>query len=69
LPGQISGGIATAESIPNAKLTLFDGMGHGLPTALWSEIADLITALVHQAEAVPLLIIILRSNFEGKVKP
>lgn len=46
----VSGGIATAEAIPNAKLVLFDGMGHGLPQPLWTEIAYLIADLVQQAE-------------------
>lgn len=46
----VSGGIATANAIPNAKLVLFDGMGHGLPEPLWKEMADLIAAQVMQAE-------------------
>ncbi len=39
----VSGGIATAEAIPNSKLVLFEHMGHGLPKPLWSEFADLIS--------------------------
>lgn len=50
----VSGGIATAAAIPNARLVLFDGMGHGLPQALWTEIPDLIADLVQQAETVTL---------------
>lgn len=46
----VSGGIATANAIPNAKLVLFDGMGHGLPEPLWKEISNLITDHVHQTE-------------------
>lgn len=38
----VSGGIATANAIPEAKLHIFDGMGHHLPEQLWNEIADLI---------------------------
>jgi pimeloyl-ACP methyl ester carboxylesterase len=30
-----SGGRATAEAIPNARLKMVDGMGHDLPRALW----------------------------------
>jgi len=48
----VSGGIATAAAIPNAKLVLFDGMGHSLPQALWAEMADLIADLVQEAETV-----------------
>lgn len=47
----VSGGVATAKAIPNAKLVLFDGMGHGLPRPLWPQIADLIANLVQQSEA------------------
>lgn len=48
----VSGGIATAKAIPNAKLVLFDGMGHSLPQPLWTEIAGLIADHVQQAEKV-----------------
>ena len=46
----VSGGIATAEAIPNSKLVLFEHMGHGLPQPLWKEFADLISELVIQAK-------------------
>jgi pimeloyl-ACP methyl ester carboxylesterase len=46
----VSGGIATAEAIPNAKIVLFENMGHGLPQPLWIEFADLISELIKQAE-------------------
>ncbi|HET9922664.1 MAG TPA: alpha/beta hydrolase, partial [Methylomirabilota bacterium] len=36
----ISGGRATAEAIPGAKLVIFPGMGHDLPRELWPEIID-----------------------------
>jgi pimeloyl-ACP methyl ester carboxylesterase len=38
----ISGGRATAEAIPAARLVIFPGMGHDLPRALWPEIIDAI---------------------------
>lgn len=46
----VSGGIATAEAIPNSKLVLFEQMGHGLPQPLWREFADLISGLINQVE-------------------
>ncbi len=41
-----SGGRATAEAIPGAKLLLLPGMGHDLPRQLWPQIID---AIVHNA--------------------
>lgn len=35
-------GVATARAIPNARLEVIAGMGHGLPSALWGRLADLI---------------------------
>jgi len=46
----VSGGIATAEAIPNSKLVLFEHMGHGLPQPLWRAFADLISELINQVE-------------------
>lgn len=43
----ISGGRATAEAIPGAKLVTFEGMGHSLPRQLWAPIADQIAELIH----------------------
>ncbi|MCV7281828.1 alpha/beta hydrolase [Mycolicibacterium flavescens] len=33
-----SGGISIAKAIPNARLALFDGMGHELPESLWDDV-------------------------------
>jgi len=46
----VSGGIATAEAIPNSKLVLFEHMGHELPQPLWKEFVDLISELINQVE-------------------
>jgi len=42
----VSGGIATADAIPGAQLKPYDDMGHGIPPALWSEVATLIASFV-----------------------
>ncbi len=42
-----SGGRATAEAIPKAKLVLIEGMGHNLPPGLWETIADHIANAVN----------------------
>ena len=39
-----SGGRATAQAIPGARLMMIPGMGHDLPRALWPQIIDAITA-------------------------
>jgi pimeloyl-ACP methyl ester carboxylesterase len=36
-------GIDTADTIPNAKLVIIDGMGHDLPEIKWEEVIDAIT--------------------------
>lgn len=38
----VAGGIDTANCIPNAKLHIIEGMGHGFPEHLWSQIIPLI---------------------------
>ena len=40
----LSGGQATAEAVPGAKLLTYPGMGHDLPEVLWDEFADAIAA-------------------------
>jgi pimeloyl-ACP methyl ester carboxylesterase len=40
----VSGGEATARAVPDARLMLFDGMGHDLPRELWEEIVEAIAA-------------------------
>jgi pimeloyl-ACP methyl ester carboxylesterase len=45
----VSGGRATAATVPGAELLVVDGMGHGLPRAMWPEITDRITALIERA--------------------
>ncbi|MFC9439561.1 alpha/beta fold hydrolase [Nocardia sp. NPDC057030] len=45
----VSGGRATADAVPGAKLVIFDGMGHHLPRELWPALADHIAEHVHRA--------------------
>ncbi len=46
----LSGGVATAEAIPDAELVIFDGMGHDLPRELWPTMIEHISRLVRRAE-------------------
>ncbi|MBB2911184.1 pimeloyl-ACP methyl ester carboxylesterase [Streptosporangium becharense] len=46
----LSGGIATADAIPGARLVTFPGMGHDLPRALWPRFVEEIDALTAAAE-------------------
>ncbi|HEY4456754.1 MAG TPA: alpha/beta hydrolase [Pseudonocardiaceae bacterium] len=46
----VSGGEATATAIPGASLLIIPGMGHDLPTALWTKIADAIVANAQKAD-------------------
>lgn len=47
----VSGGQATADSVPGAELVLFDGMGHDIPRQLWPVIAEHIARHLARAEA------------------
>lgn len=47
----VSGGRATAAAISDAELVTFEGMGHGLPRPLWSELAERIANHIHRAES------------------
>ncbi|MEU8901216.1 alpha/beta hydrolase [Nocardia sp. NPDC048505] len=46
----ISGGRATAQAIPGARLVEFEGMGHSLPRELWPSFAGHIVAIGATAE-------------------
>ncbi|HWF16851.1 MAG TPA: alpha/beta hydrolase [Acidimicrobiales bacterium] len=46
----LSGGQATAEAVPDAKLITYPGMGHDLPEPLWTDVAE---AIVANAELAP----------------
>jgi pimeloyl-ACP methyl ester carboxylesterase len=47
----LSGGQATAEAVPGAKLLTYPGMGHDLPEALWGEIISAIVTNMELAAA------------------
>lgn len=38
----VSGGVATAQAVPNAELLIVQGMGHDLPYPLWPRLIDAI---------------------------
>jgi hypothetical protein len=46
----VEGGRDTARSIPGAELWEIEGLGHGIPPALWSSLADRIAAHTQKAE-------------------
>lgn len=46
----ISGGRATADAIPGARLWEIPGLGHDIPPELFDEIADAVAVLAKQAE-------------------
>jgi pimeloyl-ACP methyl ester carboxylesterase len=48
----VSGGRATAETIPGAELVVIEGMGHDLPPGLRSQLAERIAEFVWRVEAV-----------------
>jgi pimeloyl-ACP methyl ester carboxylesterase len=45
-----SGGVATARSIPGARLMIVDGMGHDLPEAAWPQLVEAIAGHAHAAD-------------------
>ncbi|MDQ1402432.1 MAG: hypothetical protein QOG03_748 [Actinomycetota bacterium] len=45
----VSGGRATADAIPNAKMIEIQGMGHDLPNPLWDAIVDAIVTNTERA--------------------
>jgi pimeloyl-ACP methyl ester carboxylesterase len=45
-----SGGVATAEAIPGARLMIIDGMGHDLPEAAWPQLLEAIAGHAHAAD-------------------
>ena len=47
---EVSGGRATAETIPGTELVLIEGMGHNLPPGLRSQLAARIAGFVWRAE-------------------
>ena len=49
----ISGGEATAEAIPGARLELIDGMGHDFPPGAWPRIIGAIADNARRADASP----------------
>jgi pimeloyl-ACP methyl ester carboxylesterase len=48
-----SGGEATAEAIPGARLELIDGLGHDLPPGAWPRIIGAIADNAHRTDALP----------------
>jgi pimeloyl-ACP methyl ester carboxylesterase len=46
----VTGGEATATAIPGASLLIIPGMGHDVPTPLWSKIVDAIVANAQKAD-------------------
>jgi pimeloyl-ACP methyl ester carboxylesterase len=46
----VEGGRDTARSIPGAELWEIEGLGHGIPPALWSSLADRVAAHTQKAE-------------------
>jgi pimeloyl-ACP methyl ester carboxylesterase len=46
-----SGGRATAQAIPGAKLVMIEGMGHDLPEQIWPQLLDEIDANARRGEA------------------
>jgi pimeloyl-ACP methyl ester carboxylesterase len=49
----LSGGKATAEAIPGARLMVVEGMGHDLPEAAWPQLIPAIADHAHAADLAP----------------
>ena len=47
----VSGGKATADAIPGARLELIEGMGHDMPAQLWPRFVELIVENAERARA------------------
>lgn len=47
----VSGGLAAAKQLRNAKFVAYSGMGHDLPRALWPEVVGEVTSLTSRVEA------------------
>ncbi len=48
---RLSGGLATVEAIPGARLVVYPEMAHDLPSTRWTELVDLIAANAASAAA------------------
>ena len=46
----VKNGIETAELIPNANLTIVEGMAHELPAGAWPQIVSAILEVVDKAQ-------------------
>jgi pimeloyl-ACP methyl ester carboxylesterase len=46
-----SGGVRTAELVPGAELVQIDGMGHDLPTVLWTQVFEAVVAVASKVAA------------------
>jgi pimeloyl-ACP methyl ester carboxylesterase len=49
----VENGRLVAEAVPGARLIEVDGMGHDLPKRVWPQVADAISELARQANALP----------------
>lgn len=47
---RVSGGRATAETVPDAELSIIEGMGHDFPRELWREVTGRIADLIERVE-------------------
>lgn len=47
----VSGGRATAEAVPGARLVVVPGMGHDLPAPVWDTVIDAIAGVAEQARS------------------